>query len=65
MFVIIISVLGIAAAGLYVGFLAYSINAIPLWIIVIGTFALLIRETVVELRQGHNGSRAGRSKPAD
>lgn len=49
-FQVIITILGMATAVLYVGFMAYSIGAIPLWVIVIGTFALMIREFVVELR---------------
>lgn len=44
----IIAVLGIAASALYVGFLAYKIHSVPLWVIVIATFVLVIREFVVE-----------------
>ncbi|MGH8686564.1 MAG: hypothetical protein ACREVQ_02540 [Burkholderiales bacterium] len=50
MFETIIGMLGIAAAALYVGFLAYKIHAIPLWIIVIGTFVLAIRQFLIDLR---------------
>lgn len=58
MFEIIITILGIALSLLYVGYLAYAINAVPLWIVVIGTFALMIREFVVELR--NDADRAAR-----
>ena len=58
MFEIIIGILGIIASALYVGFLAYKIDAIPLWVIVIGTFVLIIREFVVEVRE--NAKRASR-----
>jgi hypothetical protein len=44
----IIAALGIATSALYVGFLAYKIGAVPLWVIVVVTFALMIREFVVE-----------------
>lgn len=58
MFEIIIGILGIIASALYVGFLAYKIDAIPLWVIVIGTFVLIIREFVAEVRE--NAKRASR-----
>ena len=48
MFKIIIAILGLITSGLYVGYLAYSIGAVPLWIITLGTFALAIRELIVE-----------------
>jgi hypothetical protein len=54
MFETIIGMLGIAAAALYVGFLAYKIDAVPLWIIVVGTFILAIREFLVDLRGNSN-----------
>ncbi len=52
MFEIIVTVLGAAVALVYVGFLAYSIKSIPLWVIVILSFGLMIRELVLELREG-------------
>lgn len=55
MFEFVITILGLAAAALYVGFLAYAIDAVPLWIIVVATFVLAIREFLVELRGGRNG----------
>ena len=51
MFEIVIGVLGIVAAALYVGYLAYAIHSVPLWVIVIGTFALMIREFALEFRE--------------
>lgn len=57
MFELIIAALGIATSALYVGFLAYKIGAVPLWIIVVGTFALMIREFVVEYLGAANKSR--------
>ena len=51
MFEMVIGVLGIVASALYVGYLAYAIGAVPLWIIVVGTFALMIREFVLEFRE--------------
>lgn len=50
MFEIIITLLGIAASALYVGYLAFAIHAVPLWMIVIATFALMIREFIVDFR---------------
>jgi hypothetical protein len=50
------SLFGIVAAALYVGYLAAAIGSASLWIIVAGTFALMIREFVVELRSDANGS---------
>jgi hypothetical protein len=55
MFEIVITMLGLAAAAVYVGYLAYAIHAVPLWIIVIATFALAIRELLVELRSEQRG----------
>lgn len=57
MFEIVVSIVALAASALYVGYLAYAMRAIPLWIIVIVTFAIAIREFVIELR----GSRTGRN----
>jgi hypothetical protein len=56
MFETIIGILGLAAAALYVGFLAYKIGAIPLWIIVVGTFVLAIREILIDLRGSRNAA---------
>jgi hypothetical protein len=55
MFETIISFLGLTAAAIYVGYLAYAIHAVPLWIIVVATFVLAIREFVIELRGGRGG----------
>lgn len=44
----IIAILGIAASALYVGFLALKIHSVPLWVIVVATFVLVIREFAVE-----------------
>lgn len=44
----IIAMLGIALAALYVGFLSFKIHSVPLWVIVIATFVLVIREFIVE-----------------
>lgn len=55
MFEIIIAILGIVASALYVGYLAYAIKAVPLWIIVIAAFALMIREFVIEFRDSKSG----------
>ncbi|HEY2558217.1 MAG TPA: hypothetical protein VGI48_00740 [Caldimonas sp.] len=62
MFEIVISVLGIAASALYVGYLAYAIHAIPLWVIVIATFALAIREFIVEFRDNGKQSATERNR---
>lgn len=60
MFQIIITILGVIASALFIGFLAYSIHSVPLWIIVVGTFVLMIREFVIELRgNGERGNRGG------
>jgi hypothetical protein len=47
-FEMIIAILGIVASAIYVGYLALKIHSIPLWIIVIATFVLVIREFAVE-----------------
>jgi predicted membrane metal-binding protein len=61
-FQIIISILGIAASAIYVGYLAFSIHSVPLWVIVVATFALMIREFVIESRESRSrGNRTGRS----
>jgi type III secretory pathway component EscT len=49
-FELIVTILGIGASALYVGYLAFAIKSIPLWVIVIATFALVVREFVVEFR---------------
>lgn len=65
MFEMIIAILGIIAAAIYVGFLAFKIGALPLWIIIIATFALVIREFAVEFlglggQKKPNGAEQGR-----
>ena len=65
MFELIIAILGIAAAAIYVGFLAFKIGAAPLWVIIILTFALVIREFAIEFlglggKKKPNGARQGR-----
>ena len=63
MLAIILTCLGIAASAIYVGFLAYSINAIPLWIIVVATYILAIRELASELwENGNAAKRNGQSR---
>jgi 4-hydroxybenzoate polyprenyltransferase len=57
MFEALIGALGLAAAALYAGYLAYAIGSPPLWVIVAAAFALAIRQFVVDLR---SGARAGR-----
>jgi ABC-type branched-subunit amino acid transport system permease subunit len=47
-FEMIIAMLGIALAALYVGFLAFKIHSVPLWVIVVATFVLVIREFIVD-----------------
>jgi predicted membrane metal-binding protein len=49
-FQIVIGIFGFAAAAIYVGYLAYAIGRVPLWIIVVATLALAIRELVTEFR---------------
>jgi hypothetical protein len=51
MFETIISFLGLAAAALYIGFLAFKIQSVPLWIIVVATFVLAVRQFIVDLRE--------------
>lgn len=53
----IIAVLGIAASALYVGFLALKIHSVPLWVIVIATFVLVIREFFVEFMGAANQAK--------
>ncbi len=53
----IIAVLGIAASALYVGFLALKIHSVPLWVIVIATFVLVIREFFVEFLGAANQAK--------
>ncbi|MGE5669048.1 MAG: hypothetical protein ACM338_12725 [Betaproteobacteria bacterium] len=55
MFETVITILGLTAAAVYVAYLAYAIHAVPLWIIVIATFVLAIREFLVELRGEQSG----------
>jgi hypothetical protein len=55
MFEMVISMLGIAISALYVGFLAFKIHSVPLWVIVIATFVLAIREFIVEFRSDRIG----------
>jgi len=38
-------------SALYIGYLAYAIHSVPLWIIVIVVFGLMIREFIVEFRE--------------
>ena len=62
MFEMVIAVLGIAVSALYAGFLAAKIHSVPLWVIVIATFALVIREFVVDYLGGASGANgAGQS----
>ena len=56
MFEIVTSALGIAVSALYVGYLAVA-NSIAFWVIVIATFALVIRDFSVELRANARGDR--------
>lgn len=51
----IIGFLGLVVAAVYVGYLAYAIEAVPLWIIIVATFALAIREFIVEFGNGGKG----------
>ncbi|MGH8850044.1 MAG: hypothetical protein ACREYD_03530 [Casimicrobiaceae bacterium] len=63
MFEIAITILGIAVSAIYVGYLSFAIHAVPLWVIVIATFALMIREFVVEFREdaGQGPKRTARN----
>ncbi|HUL41024.1 MAG TPA: hypothetical protein VLV32_03835 [Burkholderiales bacterium] len=51
MFEIIITLIAVAMSALYIGYLAYAIHSVPLWIIVIVVFGLMIREFIVEFRE--------------
>lgn len=63
MFRLIVDIIGILSAAVYVGYMVYKIGEVPLWIIVLGTFALMIREFIVEYRTNADrpaeGPRAG------
>ena len=56
MFARMIAILGLAASAVYVGYLAYSIHSAPLWVIVVATFALAMRDFVTEFLNGANKS---------
>lgn len=56
MFARVIAILGLAASAVYVGYLAYSIHSAPLWIIVVATFALAIRDFISVFLNGVNKS---------
>jgi hypothetical protein len=62
-FEMIIAVLGIVASAVYVGFLALKIHSAPLWVIVVATFVLVIREFAVEFlgysKQAKGNGRGG------
>ena len=62
MFELIVTILGIAVSALYVGYLAFAIKSIPLWVIVIATFALVVREFVVEFRGDVARTQKGRDR---
>ena len=62
MFEIVITVLGTSVAALYAGFLAYSIKSVPLWVIVVLTFALMIREFVLDLMESADRARRSGNK---
>ena len=55
----IIAILGLAASAVYIGYLAYSIHSTPLWIIVLVTFGLAIRDFVSEYLNGASKSNGG------
>jgi hypothetical protein len=59
-FQIIIGFLGIVVSALYVGYLAYAIGVVPLWVIVVLTYAVMIREFLIEFRE--NGSPENNGK---
>ena len=59
MFARIIAILGLAASVVYVGYLAYAIDSTPLWVIVLATFALAMRDIVNEHLNGANKSNGG------
>ena len=56
MFARIIAILGLAASAVYIGYLAYAIHSTPLWVIVLATFGLAIRDFVTEFLNGANRS---------
>jgi hypothetical protein len=56
-FEMIIAILGIVASAIYVGFLALKIYSVPLWVIVIATYVLVIREFAVEYRSLRSGKK--------
>jgi hypothetical protein len=58
MFDIVITILGAAVSAVYIGFLAYSIKSVPLWVIVILSFAIMTREFVLDLREGRKRGAA-------
>jgi uncharacterized membrane protein YoaK (UPF0700 family) len=61
-FEIIIAILGIVVSALYVGYLAYAIGAVPLWVIVVLTYALIIREFRIEFwKKDNRNNNGGRS----
>ena len=47
---IILAIAAIAVSATYVGYLSYAVHSVPLWLIVIATFGLAIREFVLEIR---------------
>ena len=57
MFEIAITVFGAATAALYIGYLAYAIKSVPLWVIAILSFAIMIREFALELRESGRRER--------
>ena len=62
MFNLIIGLAGLCVAASYIGFLSYKIEAIPLWIIVVGTFILALYDFIQEYRnRPRHGGRAGRA----
>lgn len=58
MFRLIIDIIGIVSAAIYVGYMVYKIGAVPLYIIVLATFALMIRQFLVEYRTNADRPRA-------
>jgi uncharacterized membrane protein YoaK (UPF0700 family) len=54
MFDIIIGIIGMAASALYVGFMAYSIHSVPLWVVVIVALALMLLAFSIEFRGNGN-----------
>jgi hypothetical protein len=57
MFEIIIGVLGIITSAIYIGFLAYKIHSVALWVIVVATYVLATRELLLEAREAANRSK--------